>query len=135
MKWYKLKEADSLKHDIIAIFMRAKFYCKNAMYTVKYLQDYYYVILHNKGEKIDNILPENEYKEIIPSCLIQQEYDYRKLQGSIIIQELGGYSQISDNFHSEIDRVEILGGFSQRGGIIIHSTKKDKNINILGKKP
>lgn len=130
MKWHKLKEADSLKHDVIAIFMGEKFYHKDAIYTVKYLEDYYYIILHNKGENIDNILPENEYKEIAPSSLIQQEYNYRKLQGLIIIQELGNYSQIFDKFHSAIDRVEILGGFAQRGGIIIHSIKKDRYIKI-----
>ncbi|MHD0319076.1 hypothetical protein [Fusobacterium sp. THCT1E2] len=131
MKWYRTKEADSLKHDIIAIFMREKFYHKDTTYTVKYLEGYYYIILNIKGENIDNILPENEYKEIAPSYLIQQEYNYRKLQGQIIIQELGNYSQISDKFHSEIDRVEILGGFTQRGGIIIHSIKKDRYIKIL----
>ena len=131
MKWYRTKEADSLKHDVIAIFMREKFYHKEAIYTVKYLENYYYIILHNKEENIDNILPENEYKEIAPSSLIQQEYNYRKLQGQIIIQELGNYSQISDKFHSDIDRVEILGGFAQRGGIKIYSIKKDRDIKIL----
>ncbi len=126
MKWYRTKEADSLKHDIIAIFMREKNSSKykNAKFTTKYIDGNYIIILYNENEDIETLFPKDEIKDIYN---LKAELDYIKMIAFNLMEQLGGFLKIF--LFLKPLTIKTIGAFNQRGGINI-ILNENKHIEI-----
>ena len=114
MKWYKTKEKNPVKQEAIAFFMREDDYdeYKKGIFTVRKIDEDYYIILHNKNENIDTLKLEDEKQEI--NRKIELEYKNNKFILESLIAQMGG--ELFVGYGLGVKEIEMLGSFKQMGG-------------------
>lgn len=114
MKWYKTKEKNPVKQEAIAFFMREDDYdeYENGIFTVKKVAEDYYIILHNKDEKIDTLKLKDEKQEI--NRKIELEYQNNKFIQESLIAQMGG--EFFVRYGLGVKEIEMLESFKQMGG-------------------
>ncbi|MFV0578816.1 MAG: hypothetical protein ACK5NU_09155 [Fusobacterium ulcerans] len=114
MKWVKTKEKNPVKQEAIAFFMREDDYDKyeNGIFTVRKVDEDYYIILHNKDEKIDTLKLEDEKQGI--NRKIELEYKNNKFILESLIAQMGG--ELFVRYGLGVKEIEMLGSFKQMGG-------------------
>ncbi|MDU1912520.1 hypothetical protein [Fusobacterium sp.] len=114
MKWNKTKEKNPIKQEAIAFFMREDDYqeYKNGIFTVRKVDEDYYIILHNKDENIDTLNLEDEKQEI--NRRIELEYQNNKFILESLIAQMGG--EFFVRYGLGVKEIEMLGSFKQMGG-------------------
>lgn len=114
MKWNKTKEKNPIKQEAIAFFMREDDYqeYKNGIFTVRKVDEDYYIILHNKDENIDTLNLEDEKQKI--NRKIELEYQNNKFIQESLIAQMGG--EFFVRYGLGVKEIEMLGSFKQMGG-------------------
>lgn len=114
MKWYRTKEKNPIKQEVIAFFMREDDYdeYENGIFTVRKVDGDYYIILHNEDEKIDTLKLEDEKQEI--NRRIELEYENNKFIFESLIAQMGG--ELFVRYGLGVKEIEMLGSFKQMGG-------------------